>query len=106
MIDQISNDMLLQQMEQMRNSVGGAENQPDGGRVDQEFGEVLGKLIDDVDKAQQEADVSIQQLASGDATSLQDVVMKMEQAEVSFQLMKEIRNKLLEAYKEVMSMQT
>ena len=74
--------------------------------MDQEFGEVLGQLIDDVDQAQKEADASIQELASGEATSLQDVVMKMEQAEVSFKLMKEIRNKLLDAYKEVLTMQS
>ncbi|MCM8542379.1 MAG: flagellar hook-basal body complex protein FliE [Lentisphaeraceae bacterium] len=79
----------------------------DGGASDADapsFDKVLGDLIKEVDVAQKEADVSIQQLAAGESTSIQDVVMKMEEADVAFQLMKEVRNKLLEAYKEVLSM--
>ena len=68
------------------------------------FDEVLGQLIDEVDSAQKEADLSIKQLAAGESNSIQDVVIKLEEADVAFQLMKEVRNKLLEAYKEVLSM--
>ena len=68
------------------------------------FDEVLGKLIKDVDNAQKDADVSIKQLAAGESNSIQDVVLKLEEADVAFQLMKEVRNKLLEAYKEVLTM--
>lgn len=106
MIESISNDALIQQMQELTKS---SETMGNGSAVqngDGEFGNMLGKLINDVDSAQKDADLSIQNLATGDSNSLQDVVMKMEQAEVSFQLMKEIRNKLMEAYKEVMQMQT
>ena len=69
------------------------------------FEEMLTELIRDVDAKQKAADESIQSLAAGDQdTSLQDVVMKLEEADVTFQLMKEIRNKLMAAYREVMSM--
>ena len=68
------------------------------------FDAVLNDLIKEVDVAQKEADVSIKQLAAGESTSIQDVVMKLEEADIAFQLMKEVRNKLLEAYKEVLSM--
>ena len=68
------------------------------------FGDVLSNLIKDVDQAQKDADVSIQQLAAGETTSIQDVVMKLEEADLAFQMMKEVRNKLLEAYKETISM--
>jgi len=68
------------------------------------FDEVLGQLIKDVDTAQKDADVSIKQLAAGDSSSIQDVVLKLEEADVAFQLMKEVRNKLMEAYKEVLTM--
>ncbi|MDD3117725.1 MAG: flagellar hook-basal body complex protein FliE [Victivallales bacterium] len=107
MIDAINTEALMQQMREIQGTADGMNVEtaapPESGA---EFGDMLTRLIEDVDSAQKQADVSIQNLASGDADSLQDVVMKMEQAEVSFQLMKEIRNKLLEAYKEVMSMQT
>ncbi|MBN2641860.1 MAG: flagellar hook-basal body complex protein FliE [Victivallales bacterium] len=108
MIDEISNEQLLQQMQEIRSSINteSVQKASEPGQLDQEFGQVLDKLITDVDQAQKEADMSIQQLATGETTSIQDVVMKIEQADVSFQLMKEIRNKLLEAYKEIMTMQT
>lgn len=79
----------------------------ENGATDQEapsFDQVLNNLIKEVDVAQKEADVSIKQLAAGESTSIQDVVMKLEEADIAFQLMKEVRNKLLEAYKEVLQM--
>ena len=87
----------LQKLHQDTQKVTGDKNAP-------AFDEVLSQLIQDVDSAQKEADTSIKQLAAGESTSIQDVVMKMEEADVAFQLMKEVRNKLLEAYKEVLTM--
>ena len=108
MIDRISSDMLLKQMEQMKESVSasspGSVAPEDSSEGD--FRQVLGKLISDVDNAQKDADTSLKGLATGETTSIQEVVMKMEQADLSFKLMKEIRDKLLTAYKDIMSMQT
>lgn len=109
MIDRISSDMLLQQMEQMKESMNtaspGASAAPDGAS-EGDFRQVLSKLISDVDSAQKDADSSLKGLATGETTSVQEVVMKMEQADLSFKLMKEIRDKLLTAYKDIMSMQS
>ena len=70
------------------------------------FGNMLNNLLSEVNEAQQVADVSLQQLAAGEeSASLQDVVMKMEEADLTFSLMKEIRDKLINAYKETISMQ-
>ena len=69
------------------------------------FSEMLGELLENVDQAQKEADVSIQRLAQGESVSMQDVVLRMEEAELTFRLMNQIRDKLISAYKEVMSMQ-
>ena len=68
------------------------------------FGETLTKMIEEVDDKQKIADESIKQLVVGDDTSIQDVVMKLEEADMTFRLMKEIRDKLVAAYKEVISM--
>jgi len=70
------------------------------------FSNMLTDMLSDVNQAQKVADQSIEQLISGDqSTSLQDVVMKMEEADLTFSLMKEIRDKLINAYKETISMQ-
>ena len=89
----------LQKLHQQTAEVTGDKDAP-------AFDEVLGQLIQDVDVAQKEADSAIKQLAAGQSSSIQDVGMKMEEADIAFQLMKEVRNKLLEAYKEVLSMST
>ena len=70
------------------------------------FQDLFSRLINDVDQAQKDADVSIQHLASGEPdASIQDVVLKLEEADITFRLMKEIRDKLLTAYQELVNMQ-
>jgi len=51
------------------------------------------------------ADIAIQQLAVGETQSLHDVMIRLEEARHSFQLLVQVRNRLLEAYQEVMRMQ-
>jgi flagellar hook-basal body complex protein FliE len=51
------------------------------------------------------ADNDIQRLALGETRSLHEVMIHMEEARLSFQLLAQVRNRLLEAYQEVMRMQ-
>ncbi|NEX63024.1 flagellar hook-basal body complex protein FliE [Noviherbaspirillum sp. 17J57-3] len=51
------------------------------------------------------ADHAVQMLATGEAPSLHDVMIRLEEARLSFQLLAQVRNRLLEAYQEVMRMQ-
>jgi len=72
-----------------------------------DFEKVFTQLIQDVDQAQKTADGSIKALATGNGQEqLQDVVLKLEEAELTFRLMKEIRDKLIQAYKEIISIQS
>ncbi|MBI1890118.1 MAG: flagellar hook-basal body complex protein FliE [Burkholderiales bacterium] len=50
-------------------------------------------------------DRSMQQLAVGGTQNLHEVMINMEEARLSFQLLVQVRNRLLEAYQEVMRMQ-
>jgi flagellar hook-basal body complex protein FliE len=52
-----------------------------------------------------QAEQGVQQLAAGDATSLHDVMIRMEEARLSFQLAVQFRTRVLEAYQDVMRMQ-
>ena len=107
MVDPISNELLLQQMQEMQQPLKSAGDTASVEESGSQFGDMFTKLIKDVDQAQKEADSSIRNLAAGDnSTSLQDVVLKLQEADVSFGMMKAIRDKLLEAYKEVMTMQS
>jgi flagellar hook-basal body complex protein FliE len=69
------------------------------------FGNVLGKLISDVNAKQNAASAAVDGLQSGSGVPLHQAVIAMEEANVSFQLMVEVRNKLLDSYQELMRMQ-
>lgn len=69
------------------------------------FKDLLKGLVEQVDSLQKDADQSIRELASGERTDIHNVAIKMEEAGVAFDLMMQIRNKLVEAYKEVSKMQ-
>ena len=54
---------------------------------------------------QHEADGAIRELASGGTATLHDTMLAIEKAELSFRLMMQVRNKIVEAYQEVLRMQ-
>lgn len=51
------------------------------------------------------ADHGVQQLAAGNASNLHQVMIDLEQAKLSMQLVMQVRNHLLEAYQSLMQMQ-
>ncbi|OLC90779.1 MAG: flagellar hook-basal body complex protein FliE [Deltaproteobacteria bacterium] len=69
------------------------------------FGEVLKDSLAQVNHLQHEADGAIQQLATGGTATLHDTMLTIEKAELSFRLMMQVRNKIVEAYQEVLRMQ-
>lgn len=76
-----------------------------GQPVGDSFGSVLGKLISDVNTKQNSASEAVSGLQGGQGVPLHQAVIAMEEANVSFQLMVEVRNKLLDSYQELMRMQ-
>lgn len=69
------------------------------------FSKILGNLVDQVNSLQNKADGSIQNLISGETESIHQVMIAVEEADLAFRLMMEIRNKLTEAYQEIVRMQ-
>jgi flagellar hook-basal body complex protein FliE len=69
------------------------------------FEGTLGRLVADVSAKQSAASEAVAGLATGAGVPLHQAVIAMEEASVSFQLMVEVRNKLLESYQELMRMQ-
>jgi flagellar hook-basal body complex protein FliE len=51
------------------------------------------------------ADVGVQELAMGNAPNLHRIMLDLEQAKLSLQLLVQVRNHLLDAYQEVTRMQ-
>ena len=72
---------------------------------DDKFGGVLKDLLAETDELQHEADKAVDQLLAGEKQDVHEVMLSMAKADVSFRMMLEVRNKLVEAYQEVMRMQ-
>ena len=69
------------------------------------FASWFGQQLSDVNSQLVTADQGIQQLAAGDASNLHQVMINLEQAKLSLQLVMQVRNHLLDGYRELMQMQ-
>ncbi|MGD9262386.1 MAG: flagellar hook-basal body complex protein FliE [Desulfobacterales bacterium] len=69
------------------------------------FGEILTDSMNQVNKLQVLADEKIEELAAGKQTDIHQTMIAVEKAGVSFELLMQIRNKLISAYDQIMRMQ-
>lgn len=65
----------------------------------------LEKYLSQVDDLQQNSDMSVKDLLAGKNEDITSVVAQVAKADMSFKLLVGVRNKLIEAYKQTMSMQ-
>ena len=72
---------------------------------DKSFQNMLNDAISDVNNQQVEGYKSMEGIATGKVTNLQEAVQRIEEAELSMKLALEVKNKALNAYKEIMRMQ-
>lgn len=68
------------------------------------FQDVLTAFTKGVDAGLKEADQKVAEFAVGKAQGLHEIMIASEKAGISFKLLVEIRNKLLDAYREIMRM--
>jgi flagellar hook-basal body complex protein FliE len=72
---------------------------------DVSFGDVLNQFVSEVNDKQIASGQAVNDLLSGKEIPLHQAMIAMQEAGVAFQLMVEVRNKLLEGYQELMRMQ-
>ncbi len=71
-----------------------------------DFAQVLQNTIEQVNQAQQDAQKMAEDFASGkENVNLQDVMINLQKANLSFQQMVQVRNKLVSAYHDIINMQ-
>ena len=68
------------------------------------FGKLMEEMVGKVSDLQNTADKSIQSLATGQSKGLHEVMLAVEKASISFQMLTQVRNKAVEAYQEIMRM--
>ncbi len=69
------------------------------------FKETVSNFVNEVNDLQVKAGESVENFATGKVENVHEVMIAMSKAEVSFKFMMETRNKLIDAYKEIMRMQ-
>lgn len=69
------------------------------------FKDVLKETIEEVNELQNKSDEEMMKFVSGENTDVHSAMIAMQKADVSFQTMMQIRNKILDAYKEIMRTQ-
>ncbi|TET32132.1 MAG: flagellar hook-basal body complex protein FliE [Planctomycetota bacterium] len=65
------------------------------------FQDVFNEAINRVNELQLGANKAIQDIATGDAEDLTEVLNQVKQAELAFDLLMQIRNRLIDAYEEI-----
>lgn len=69
------------------------------------FAESLREAVDAIDTSQQKAQQLENAKAAGSPVDVSQVMVALEKADLSFQAMVEVRNKLVSAYQEIMNLQ-
>jgi flagellar hook-basal body complex protein FliE len=83
---------------------------PQGGlggadQVQKSFAATLKDAVGAVNQAHKEADIKMQELATGKSQNIHETMIAAEKADIALRLMVQVRNKMIEAYQEIMRMQ-
>jgi flagellar hook-basal body complex protein FliE len=87
--DQINKDSM--------DSVGGGEGAS--------FADTLKNAVGSVNELSKQSEVQMQKLATGETKNIPEVMISVEKANVAFKLLMQVRNKVIDAYQEIMKMQ-
>jgi len=82
---------------------GAIRTAPESGKPS--FADQLSKAVQDVDGMQARRGDMVQDMVAGEVTEVHDVMIAAKEAQLAFELLLEVRNKLLEGYQELMRLQ-
>jgi flagellar hook-basal body complex protein FliE len=82
-----------------------ATGQVDGANATAGFGAMVTSGIEQVNQQLLTSQTQLQDLGNGKVENLHQVMLHLEESRISFQLMLQVRNRLLESYQDLMRMQ-
>jgi flagellar hook-basal body complex protein FliE len=95
---------MIKSIEAIPEPFGGSSVKP-ASQTGQGFGDVLNNAVESVNSMQHEAGRLEDAVAKGESVNIHQAVIAGEKAGLSFRLLMQVRNKMIEAYQEVMRMQ-
>lgn len=69
------------------------------------FADTLKEAVASVNELQKASDKASQELAAGKTDNVADVMIAAEKADIALRVMVQVRNKIIDAYQEIMKMQ-
>ena len=91
----------------LQSNIPGIEKTTKGAKASPEsFSDLLGQAVKEVDNMQKHADDQITGLVLGkEGVTTHDAMIALEKADIAFQLMNQVRSKIIRAYEEVLRTQ-
>ncbi len=74
-------------------------------KKEENFKSFLFNQLKKIDQSQKKASQALEALAKGEEIDLSEVILAIYKAEIDFKFLLKIRNKIIEAYQEIMRMQ-
>lgn len=96
-------DLTISRLQTLLPKIAGPENRTTADAV-APFSEYIKDSLSEVNRKMQAADKAVADLASGANPDIHNTMIAMQKAEVSFELVMQIRNKLIAAYDEIRRM--
>ncbi len=90
---------------QMRNDKINADAIDTSGTGIKSFADTLSDAVGKVNEMSVAADIQMQKLATGEQKNIPEVLIATEKASIAFKLLTQVRNKMIDAYQEIMKMQ-
>lgn len=103
-MSQIAIDRVLAEMRTLAAQASGQANAA-GAAGAPDFGALMRNSLDKVNDLQQSATAAAAAFETGQNTDITSVMIEVQKAGLAFKAMTEVRNKLVDAYREVMNMQ-
>lgn len=105
-MDSAGINQVLNELRSVAQAASGKAAEPAKDAAGVDFGQALQSALAQVSEAQKGAQEMAQSFSAGDPNvNLQDVMVNLQKANLSFQQMVQVRNRLVSAYQDIMNMQ-
>lgn len=98
------NDLKITNLQSILPKVDQTNHQPSGEAAETPFSDYVKQSLSEVNQTMLEADQSIENFVTGKDQDIHHTMVSMEKASVSFELVLQIRNKIMAAYDEIRKM--
>lgn len=85
--------------------VASTQSTSDSSSADSSFAQMLKEGMQHVNETQSDADHAVKELLAGRSKNIHETMLLMEKADMTFKMAMQVRNKIIDAYREVMKMQ-